>query len=79
MGWLNIKIPAIHGTKIPAVLKSDESATVPLFIAAKLKPDDAASIIPEKQDINNALRLQLKPFCAIKIRKSPSMPLNMLL
>ena len=62
-----------------AVPKSDVSATVPLFIAAKLNPDDAASMSPEKQDINNVLRLKLKPFCAIKIRKSPSMPLNMLL
>ena len=79
MGCLNMKIPAIHGTKIPAVLKSDESATVPLFIAAKVNPDNAASIIPEKQDINNVIRLKLKPFCAIKIRKSPSMPLNILL
>ena len=79
IGWSNMKIPAIQGTKSPAVQKSDVSATVPLFIAAKLNPDDAASIIPEKHDINNVLRLQSNPFPAIKISKSPSMPLNMLL
>lgn len=69
----------MHGTKIPAVPKSDVSATVPLFIAAKLNPDDAASIIPEKQDIKNVLRLQLKPFFTTRISKSPSIALNILL
>ena len=48
----------MHGTKSPAVPKRDVRATVPLFIAAKLNPDDATIISPEKQDIKTVAVLQ---------------------
>ena len=73
MGALNRKIPAISGTRSPAVLNIELIATVPLFIASRERVEFKNMLVPSKVARITVGKFIVRPLPENKIIKSPGM------